>query len=90
MLDAQHVASAVQAVEAQPVTEKVVPGHDRSAEVKLYSLSPHAMDPHDTALTSLSSSVGKPCSKACVRLVQYHTLLWSSSLSFYLCIIRAV
>ena len=69
-------AISVQAVVAQPITEKVVPGHDRSAEVKLYSLAPHAMDPHDTALTSLSSSIGKirACSKSCVRLVPCYNL----------------
>ena len=68
-LNFQHVDTAVQAVEAQPVTEKVMPGHDRSAELKLYSLSPHVMDQYDDALTSLSSSIGKPCSKVCFTAI---------------------
>ena len=75
----QHIATAVQAVEAQPVTERVMPGHDTSAELKLYSSSPHAVDQHDVALTTLSSSIGMPCSKAYIRLVLHDcTLPWTS------------
>ena len=88
----QHGATAVQAVEAQPVTERVMPGHDRSAELKLYSSSPHAMDQHDLALTRLSSSIGKPCSRAYIRLALHYSLLWTSPGGnlLYPCIIHVV
>ena len=88
----QHGATAVQAVEAQPVTERVMPGHDRTAELKRYSSSPHAMDQHDVALTTLSSSIGMPCSKAYIRLVLHCTLLWTSPMcdAFHPCSIHVV